>query len=107
MVSFQSESIIGGVRQVPCRLTALFWDRAKDSLVVTVRLVRSAGEIGARVSETNAFGHRRIWEETGAGAEVETKATALLDFVEILTPEEIDSGMHTQPWIHGERVFDR
>ena len=63
--------------------------------MVTVRLFRSAGVIGASVSEISTFGHRMIWEETGAGAEVETKATALLDLVEILTPEEIDSGIHT------------
>lgn len=65
--------------------------------MVTVCLFRSAGEIGESGSDTNVFGHRRIWEETGAGTEVETKATVSLHFVEILTREEIDSSIHTQP----------
>ena len=46
-----------------------------------------------------------FWEQVGAGAEFEVKLTALLDFVEILTSEEINYGVHNEPWVHGDQVF--
>ena len=105
MVEFRSENT-ASVRQVPCRLLALFWDMAPEWLVATVRMFRSVGEVGGNGDEKNHFGHHRMWEETGASAELEVEPNALLHFCEILTPEEIDAGVHNEPWIHGEMVFD-
>ncbi|CAM9995268.1 unnamed protein product [Ascophyllum nodosum] len=104
MVDFRSENT-ASVRQVPRRLLALFWDMASSALVATVRMFHPVGEVGGNGDEKNHFGHHRMWEETGASAEIEVEPNALLHFCEILTPEEIDAGVHNEPWIHGERVF--
>ena len=105
MVEFKGENT-GSVRQIPCRLVALFWDMDCEWLVATVRMFFSVGEVGGNGDEKNHFGHHRVWEETGANADLEVEPNALLHFCEILTPDEIDAGVHNEPWIHGERFFD-
>ena len=104
MVALSSEGI-ASARQIPCRIVALLCDNSLDDLVVTVRRFRSAKEVGANGHGRDDFGHTRLWEQVGSGAEVEVEPVALLDFVEILTPEEVRNGVHNEPWIHGDRLL--
>ena len=53
-----------------------------------MRMFRSVGEVGGNGDERNHFGHHRMWEEIGAGAEIEIEPNVLLHFCEILTPEK-------------------
>ena len=59
-------------------MLALFWDMASSALVATVRMFRSVGEVGGNGDEKNHFRHHRMWEETGASAEIEVEPNALL-----------------------------
>lgn len=65
--------------------------------MVTRRVFRSAGETKASGFDTNVFDHKRVWEDIGAGTDMDTTAKAFLDFVEIVSPEEIAPDVYTKP----------
>ena len=68
-------------------------------------MFRLAKEVGANGHGRDDFGHTRLSKQVGSGAEVEVELTALLDFIEILIPEEVRNRVHNEPWFHGDRLF--
>ncbi|CAB1106243.1 unnamed protein product [Ectocarpus sp. CCAP 1310/34] len=86
-----------------CRMLKIFYDEARQLVIVTVRLFRGVSEVRGVRQEERRGGLLRVWEDCTADGEVELKADAVLGLVEMETPHEMapaggSQGGHNFPW---------